>query len=56
MAPTMFATASFKILLQKSTHGNDTIRHSFDLAKPLLVKSRIIKDLRSNASTVHWRI
>ena len=52
MAPVMLAPKPFKILLQKSSHVDDSISHILDLTKPLLLESRIVQDLGCNASTM----
>jgi hypothetical protein len=56
MAPVVLATKLFKILLQEGTHADDAIRHALDLAEPLLIQSRIVENLRSNAGAVNWRV
>ena len=53
VAPVMLASELFKVLLEKSTHGDDAVSHTLDLTEPLLVQRGIIKNLRSNAGAMN---
>ena len=52
----MLAAESFEVFLQQRSHSNDTLSHSLDFAKPLLIQCRIIKDLGSDPRAMHWGI
>jgi hypothetical protein len=54
--PVVLAAKLFQVLLEKSTHLNDAVSHALNLAKPLLVKRRVIHDSRGDTSTVHGRV
>jgi len=56
MAPVILRSKILEILLQKCSHCDDTVSHSLDLTKPLLVQGRIVEDLRSNAGAMDRRI
>lgn len=56
MAPVVLATELLKILLQKRAHTDNPFRHALDLSQPLLVQSRIVQDLGSDAGPMDWRI
>lgn len=52
----MLRAKLLKVLLEESTHGDDTVSHLLDFAKPLLVEGRAVEDLGSDASTVDGRV
>lgn len=54
--PVVLAAKVLKVLLEESTHLNDTVGHALDLAQPLLVELRVIHDGRGDASTVNGRV
>lgn len=54
VAPVVLAAESLEVLLEESTHLDDTVGHTFDLTKPLLVQGLVVEDGGSNASAVHW--
>lgn len=41
-------------ILERSSHGDDTISHELDISEPLLVESWIREDAGSNASSMDW--
>lgn len=53
MTPVVLAAQLLEILFEESAHGDDTIGHVLDLAQPLLVQGRVVKNLGCNASTVN---
>ena len=48
----MLAAKILKVLLEKSTHLNDTVSHALDLTQPLLVQGGVVHDGRGNTGTV----
>lgn len=52
----MLTPQSLKVLLQQSTHLNDTVRHALDLTQPLGVKGRVVHDSRSDTGAVDRRV
>lgn len=56
VAPVVLASKLLKILLEESTHGDDTVSHALDLAEPLLVEGWVIEDLGGDAGAVDRRV
>ena len=56
MAPVTLAAELLQVLLEESTHGDDAISHTLNLTQPLLVQSRIVENLRSDAGTMNGRV
>lgn len=54
--PVVLAAKVLQILLEESTHLNDTVGHALDLAQPLLVELGVIHNGRGDASTVDGRV
>jgi len=52
----MLRSQILKLLLQKSTHSNDTISHAFNLTQPLLVQSLVVENLGGDTGTVNGRV
>lgn len=52
VAPVVLAAELLKVLLEEGAHGDDAVSHALDLAEPLLVQSRVVQDLGSDAGTV----
>lgn len=52
----MLATKLLEVLLEESTHLDDTVSHALDLTEPLLVKSGVVHDGRGNTGAVHGRV
>jgi hypothetical protein len=56
VAPVVLATELLEVLLEKGTHGDDTVSHTLDLAQPLLVEFGVVQDGGSNTGTVDRRV
>lgn len=54
--PVMLGAQLLQVLLKKSTHGNNAVGHTLDLAEPLLVQFGVAQDLGSDTGTVNGRI
>lgn len=52
----MLAAKILKVLLEKSTHLNDTVSHALNFTQPLLVQGGVIHDGRCNTGTVDRRV
>ena len=52
MRPVMLGAELLKIVTEGRAHRDDAVGHILNLALPLLVESRVVKNLRSDASTV----
>jgi hypothetical protein len=52
----MLAAELLEVLFEQSAHGDNAVSHALDLTEPLLVQRCIVKNLRSNAGTVNWRV
>jgi hypothetical protein len=56
VAPVVLATELLEVLLEESTHGDDTVSHTLDLTQPLLVEFGVVQDGRSDTGTVDGRV
>lgn len=52
----MLGAELLEVLLEKGTHGDDSVGHVLDLAQPLLVQLGVAEDLGGNAGTVDGRV
>lgn len=58
--PVTLAAKLFKVLLEKSSHSNDSISHSLDFSEPLFVEIGVIQKSRCNSCSmnrwvgIHW--
>ena len=51
--PVVLGAKLLEVVTESRAHGNNAISHLLNLALPLLVKSRVVEDLGSDASTVN---
>lgn len=51
--PVVLAAKVLQVLLEKSTHLNNTVSHALDFPQPLLIQGGVVHDGRGNASTVN---
>jgi hypothetical protein len=56
VAPVVLATKLLEVLLEKGTHGDDTVSHALDLAQPLLVEFGVVQNGRGDTGTVDRRV
>jgi hypothetical protein len=56
VAPVVLAAELLEVLLEESTHGDDTVSHTLDLTQPLLVEFGVVQDGRSDTGTVDGRV
>lgn len=56
VAPIVLAAELLKVLLEKSTHGDDTVSHTLDLTQPLLVELGIVENGGGDTGTVNGRV
>lgn len=52
----MLASEGLQVLLQESSHLDDTIGHTLDFTEPLLVEVGIVHDGGGDACTVDWGV
>lgn len=56
VTPVVLAAELLKVLLEESTHADDSVGHALDLAKPLLVQGGVVEDLRGDTGSMDWRV
>lgn len=56
VAPVLLASELLQVLLQKSSHLDDTVSHALDFTEPLLVELGVVHDGRGNAGAVDWGV
>jgi len=56
VAPVVLAAELLEVLLEESTHGDDTVSHTLDLTQPLLVELGVVQDGGGDTGTVDGRV
>lgn len=56
VAPVVLAAELLEVLLEESTHGDDTVGHTLDLTQPLLVEFGVVENGGSDTGTVNGRV
>lgn len=52
MVPVVLAAKGFKVFFEQGPHFNDSICHTLDFPKPLMVPALVVEDFRCNTCTV----
>lgn len=53
MIPVMFTAKLLKVLFEQGSHLDDAIGHTLDLAMPLFLQQRILKNFGCDTGTVN---